>query len=156
MAERIIEVWLGAFGVPKPYKPQPGDSWVKSTLVAERNNGEVWAVRHQSTLAGWIPKKHWRELPVIEPRTPKSVGGVGILTAKDMKDLSGGVTRVLHLMLDGKFHTADEIRIAAGKGGVPASEGLRRLRELRTWYDVERVRDAQNKRSYQYRLVSRG
>jgi len=51
--------------------------------------------------------------------------------------LSPSCQRVLDLMVDGYWHTPDEIRQAAGKHGTPASEGLRRLRSLREHFTVE-------------------
>jgi len=65
----------------------------------------------------------------------------------DMKELGTGRRRVLRLMLDGNWHTAAEIREAA-----QGSEGLRRLRELRKRYDVEKRRVADGKRHYEYRI----
>lgn len=57
--------------------------------------------------------------------------------------------RVLNLMLDGKWHTADEIREVGG------SEGLRRLRELKSpcfgemSYEEKEIKNG----LYQYRLL---
>ena len=79
------------------------------------------------------------------------LGGVGILTAHDLTDLSAGVVRVYNLMKDGRWHRAEEIRLAAGKGGEEASEGLRRLRELRQWFEIDRERD--DGRLFRYRLI---
>ncbi len=56
----------------------------------------------------------------------KKLGGQGILTRADIIDLRSQRAKVLWLMLDGFWHSADEIRKAAG-----GSEALRRLRELR-------------------------
>jgi hypothetical protein len=61
----------------------------------------------------------------------KALGGEGILTEKDLRELNAAVQRVYALMVDHDWHTADEIRLAAGMDGIPASEGLRRMRELR-------------------------
>jgi len=68
---------------------------------------------------------------------------------QDMADLAAGRGRVLDLMADGQWHTADEIR-AVARG----SEGLRRLRELRHRHTIEkrRVRDS---RLFEYRMVQR-
>jgi hypothetical protein len=71
------------------------------------------------------------------------------ITGTDMKELSGGRRRVLNLMRDGQWHTAEEIRRAA-----QGSEGLRRLRELRDKYNIKKRRMAEGSRHYQYRLVS--
>ena len=56
----------------------------------------------------------------------KRLGGQGILTRSDIIDLTSQRAKVLWLMMDGFWHSADDIRDAAG-----GSEGLRRLRELR-------------------------
>ena len=82
------------------------------------------------------------------------LGGEGILTPDDIPELKAGTRRVLALMLDGRFHSADEIMGAAGKGGVPAMEGLRRMRELRAHgFDVEKERVGN--RRWMYRLKKR-
>jgi hypothetical protein len=75
------------------------------------------------------------------------------LTDEDLRELSAGVKRVYRLMRDGRWHRADDIRLAAGTGGIPASEGLRRMRELRKHgYEIERQR-LQYARTWVYRLV---
>ena len=63
------------------------------------------------------------------------LGGVGILTPDDLARLRAGVKRVYLLMQDGAWHTGPEI-CAAARG----SEGLRRLRELRVHYEIEKRR----------------
>lgn len=78
------------------------------------------------------------------------LGGAGILTASDLEDLGAGKRRVYELMKDGRYHRPDEIKLAAGKSGKPASEGLRRMRELREWYIVDRR--AVSDRLFEYRL----
>ena len=55
-------------------------------------------------------------------------GGDGILTPKDVQELHAGEKRVWELMEDGQWHTSIEICQAAGEHGIPATEGLRRLR----------------------------
>ncbi len=87
-------------------------------------------------------------------RRIKSLGGAGILSRRDVNELSGGVMRVLDLMFDGEWHDAEEIKRAAGDGVNPASEGLRRLRELRRCYTIERRRDGSG-RNFEYRLLSK-
>ena len=80
-------------------------------------------------------------------------GGDAPLTSEDLKGLKAGRMRVLSLMKDGAWYLAHEIRKAAGSGGVPASEGLRRMRELRDFgYDVEKLRD--EGRVWRYRLIA--
>lgn len=56
----------------------------------------------------------------------RRLGGEGILTHDDLADFAASEVRVLRLLLDGRWHTAEEIRAAAN-----GSEGLRRLRALR-------------------------
>ena len=59
--------------------------------------------------------------------TISKLGGEGILTEADIPSLKTQRARVLALMEDGKEHSGLEIiRVSGG------SEGLRRLRELRT------------------------
>ena len=82
------------------------------------------------------------------------LGGEGILTLKDISELKGGTRRVLALMRDGRFHSAQEIMIAAGKGDIPAMEGLRRMRELRAHgFDIEK--EKMGNRHWMYRLQKR-
>jgi len=67
----------------------------------------------------------------VKQKSAKALGGAGILTQRDLVELSAGAKRVADMMGDGLWYEADEIRTAAGENGRPASEGLRRLRELR-------------------------
>lgn len=78
------------------------------------------------------------------------LGGVSILTLGDIPELKQGVRQVFHLMQDGDWHDGEEIRGAAGQGVSEATEGLRRMRELRQWFKVER-RHAGGRR-WEYRL----
>ena len=48
-------------------------------------------------------------------------GGEGSITLDEVPELKSGVERVHHLMKDGEWHTAEEVRIAAGTDGVPAA-----------------------------------
>ena len=73
------------------------------------------------------------------------------ITGTDMKELSNGRRRGLNLMSDCQWHTAEEVRLAA-----QGSEGLRRLRELRKMYDIEKRRMAEGSRHYEYRIVPAG
>lgn len=82
----------------------------------------------------------------------KTLGAVGVLTEKDLRDLGAACIRVYLLMKNGGWHSADAIRLAAGKNGRPASEGLRRMRELRKFFGVERRRVGES-RLFEYRLV---
>ncbi len=67
-----------------------------------------------------------------------ALGGRGILSDKDIAELSEGTRRVWRLMKNHGWCTADQIRWAAGNGYRPASEGLRRMRELRAYVTIER------------------
>jgi hypothetical protein len=58
------------------------------------------------------------------------------LSEDDLRALSAGCQLVFDLVRDGQWHEAKNIRLAAGGGDHEASEGLRRLRELRKWFDV--------------------
>ena len=70
-----------------------------------------------------------------------ALGGPGILTGKDTRDLNAASMRVLKMMSDHEWHTAEEIELAAGKDGIPAREGLRRMRQLRQiGFDVSKKR----------------
>jgi hypothetical protein len=80
------------------------------------------------------------------------LGGHGILTPVDLEDLSESTQRVFNLMRDGKWHSADKICLAAGHNGIPASEGLRRMRELRALYEIDR-RKVSDGRLFEYRIV---
>lgn len=84
----------------------------------------------------------------------KTLGGAGVLTEKDLRDLGAACIRVYLLMRDGAWHSADTIRAAAGKNGLPASEGLRRMRELRKFFNIERRR-IHDSRLFEYRLTKR-
>ena len=84
----------------------------------------------------------------------RALGGEGILNEKDIADFSDATQRVLALMADGCWCGADVIRDAAGKNGTPATEGLRRMRELRKFFNIEKARDRAF-RSFTYRLTFR-
>ena len=60
MADRIVEVWLGAFSTPVHKGPYPGDAWVESKVLCEKANGTIWAVRVVGPSKGWIKQAHWR------------------------------------------------------------------------------------------------
>lgn len=85
------------------------------------------------------------------------LGAHGILTPSDLDDLSAGCQRVLALISDNRWHSAEAIRVAAGENGIPASEGLRRLRELRqAGIKIEMRKCAMGARLFEYRMVSQG
>lgn len=97
--------------------------------------------------------------PLIDPaeihvKSLKALGGNGILNSADLHDLNEGARQVGGLLSDGRWHSAEEIRWAAGDGKRAASEGLRRARELREvpGLRLERRRIADT-RSFVYRLV---
>ncbi|MFH1300486.1 MAG: hypothetical protein ABIK07_05445 [Planctomycetota bacterium] len=100
----------------------------------------------------------WTPIQVLKAKlfsgTLKSVGADGVLTDADLIDLRAGTKRVAILMADGDWHTAAAIRLAAGKPGFPASEGLRRARDLRkiTGIALER-RSRTGTRHFEYRIV---
>ena len=83
----------------------------------------------------------------------RKLGGEGILTEEDLKELRAGRLRVAELMADGLWHDAAEIRNAAGINGIPASEGTRRLRELRELPGVLIVRRKKRGRLFEYRMI---
>ena len=70
------------------------------------------------------------------------------LTEEDMKDFSRARRAIYSLMKDGAWHGADNIIAVSG-----IREGLRRMRELREWYTVEK-RNAGN-RNFEYKLTNR-
>jgi hypothetical protein len=85
-----------------------------------------------------------------------ALGGEGILHPTDLEDFYAAEARVARLLSDGRWHNAGEIRLAAGKDGHPASEGLRRLRAVRAkleerGYGFERER-AGDGRNFIYRM----
>lgn len=77
----------------------------------------------------------------------KRLGGDGILSRQDVNHLKNQRARVLYLMLDGNWHSAQEILEFAG-----GSEGLRRLRELRDIPNVTIERKRSLGRAFFYRL----
>ena len=90
----------------------------------------------------------------MSEREAKVLGGAGTLTDEDIEELKGGVRRVALLMHDGLWHSAEEVRLAAGTNGVPASEGLRRLRSLRARFGIEvEKRRVGEGRGFEYRVV---
>ena len=99
-----------------------------------------------------------KEAPYDEGQTlllfAASLGEVQTLNDSDLESLRAGVRRVYDLMNRGGWHEAQAIRLAAGEHGIPASEGLRRMRELRKFgFEIERER-VEGSRSWRYRLRS--
>lgn len=80
----------------------------------------------------------------------KKLGGQGILKQEDVADLENQRAKVLYLMLDGFWHSAQQVIDASG-----GREGLRRMRELREIPHVTIERssnDSLAKRDFRYRL----
>jgi len=65
-------------------------------------------------------------MPHPPQKTVAALGGVGVITERDLGGLAEGAKRVARLMADGRRHTREEINAAAQQ-----AEGTRRLRELR-------------------------
>ena len=93
---------------------------------------------------------------VTGPSSLEAIGGVGVLTVTDLREIRAASKRVAELMADGQWFTADEIKMTAGKDGEPATEGLRRMRELRaiTGIDIEKEK-IPGTRKWRYRLVKK-
>lgn len=76
------------------------------------------------------------------------------MDGQDYAELAKGKARVRALMSDGGWHSSLEIQMVAGEDGIPASEGLRRMRELRTeGYTIEKRIRAGAKRVFEYRML---
>lgn len=86
----------------------------------------------------------------MSSRAIRRLGGEGILTEDDLKDLSAQRKAVATLMNDGRWYPASAILSAAG-----GTEGLRRMRELRDLpgIDVERKKGPTGSRTFLYRMV---
>ena len=87
----------------------------------------------------------------------KSHGAVGVLLSADVSDLQSSSARVFDLMKDGEWHGPDAICLVAGSNGIPAREGLRRMRDLRPvlkqrGFQIERRRDGEL-RLFKYRIT---
>jgi hypothetical protein len=85
------------------------------------------------------------------PKTLREIGAIGVLKPHDLKEFSAGAQRVFNLMRTGAWYNAEAIRQAAGKNGLSASEGLRRMRELRNYFTIDRRR-IQGSRMFEYRI----
>jgi hypothetical protein len=94
------------------------------------------------------------ELSNIEiERRILALGGANILKAQDILDFNEANQRIAFLMLDGQWHTADEIRIVAGVNNMSASEGLRRMRSLRMYMRIAGRPVSKNRRLWEYRVI---
>lgn len=82
------------------------------------------------------------------------LGGEGILSEDKAMETGIGVLRVLDLMSDWGWHSADEICRAASGGEGYATEGLRRMRELRN-HDFSIERKQRGPGTWYYK-ISRG
>lgn len=96
--------------------------------------------------------KPQRQLSVWETFIPpknslEALGGQGVLESSDLEALRGDVCLVYSVMKDRKWHSGMEIR----KALPPGSDAMRRLRELRRLFTVERCRFGE-KRHFWYRL----
>jgi len=83
-------------------------------------------------------------------------GAGGLLSQHEVISMKRASARVLALIADNEWHSANAVRMVAGRNGVPASEGLRRLRDLRkvvATYGLEIEKDRiDDSRMYYYRL----
>jgi len=80
------------------------------------------------------------------------LGGDGILVQADLEDLNKAMRSIFDLMKDEEWHTRHEIMQA----GFYQAESLRRMRQLRALPEVlliERRKDGDRKRAFQYRLI---
>lgn len=84
----------------------------------------------------------------------RRLGGEGILDEQKAIETGVGVLRVLDLMVDGKWHGIHDICTAAGGEKGYASEGLRRMRELRS-LGFEILRDKRGPGTWVYSLRSK-
>jgi hypothetical protein len=80
------------------------------------------------------------------------------ITRADFQVLCPAQYRVLELLSDEKWHSRDEVQLAAGRNGVPAVNGVGRLRELRPRLGARGYaipcRRIGNTGSTEYRLMS--
>jgi len=78
----------------------------------------------------------------------KALGGQGILIPSDLQSLNAATLRIYEMMRDGRWYRREEIEQAAGQ-----REGMRRMRELRKYFTIERDR-VKSAREFVYRLRS--
>lgn len=69
-----------------------------------------------------------------------------------LRSLNSAVQRVYSLMRRGTWIHSSQVNRVAGKNGSPAGDGLRRMRELRRFFTVEK-RKSEDGRTFEYRLV---
>jgi hypothetical protein len=85
------------------------------------------------------------QLPINFNRL-EAIGANGILAEEDIELLNAATVKILKLMRDGAWHSAEEIIQVSGQ-----REGLRRMRTLRRWYGIDRKRSGLT-RTFYYRL----
>jgi hypothetical protein len=83
-------------------------------------------------------------------------GAEGILQHSEVKDMKKASARIFYLLADLQWHDAEAIRNVAGKNGILASEGLRRMCDLRKplqQYNIK-IKKARlyNSRNFYYRF----
>lgn len=71
---------------------------------------------------------------------------------KVLRAQNSAVQRVYSLMRHGTWTHSSEIRRVAGKNGQSAEGGLRRMRELRRFFDIEKRQSADG-RTFEYRIL---
>lgn len=78
----------------------------------------------------------------------RKLGAEGILRVEDLPALGQDKLKILTLMSDGAWHTRDEIEACT----APAREGMGRMRELRQYFIIDRMR-CESRRQFVYRLL---
>lgn len=140
---------------------QVGREWLRQTQLALPDSRATSGVSPQpsATFDGYLYTAKLKVLRMeatdqpVTGRDIARIGGDGIVGELDILQFRAAVRNVFKLMSDGRWHTRDEINMAAGREGRPANEGLRRMRELRPRYRIERERVDPKGRYYKYRLV---
>jgi hypothetical protein len=123
----------------------------RQDVVDERDDDDSSELLRAAIHAGRARSKRLREMREAGEYL-ESIGAQDTLTEADAHDLISARDKVLELMLDGEWHTASEIETAAGDGQRLRS-GLRRMRELRRWYNIETRIDGG--REFAYRLAGK-
>jgi hypothetical protein len=78
----------------------------------------------------------------------RKLGAEGILRVEDLPALGQHKLKILTLLSDGAWHSRDEIEACV----APAREGMRRMRELREYFIIDRDR-CEYGREFRYRLL---
>jgi hypothetical protein len=108
--------------------------------------GVLWCRRCGGVCSDGV---RWDVRDDVKARRIAALGGKGILREDDVADLDASVAKVFEFMRDGEWHTATEIIEAAG-----CREGLRRMRDLRPTFTIDKRRSGISKREFEYRIVS--